>query len=250
MKKQQIIVLIALVSLSWYSCRKDKNETPAPVNQPPANSRIKTWGNANSVQSLEYNSAGNIVKYITAGKAIPDYTFDYNGNLIYAKRYNPNGSLSEDKTLTLNANGLVTEVFNTLTPSDLIKYEYDAEGHAVKQTNYNNGNVNTTTRLHYLNGNLVSDSTFSSSGTFSHARHYEYFTQVISTTEFPNFGEGFWGKGNKNALKKTTYINGNGTVAGTQVYMMPELDNLLRIKKTAYQSNGAGTPQYRDYTYY
>lgn len=251
MKKKFLLITAMLSALFWISCKKDNGGVnPPPGNQPPANSKIKTWGTANGVQSLEYNAAGNIVKEITAGKAIPNYTYDYNGNLIYAKRFNPDGSLSEDKTLTLNANGLVTEEFNALIPSQIIKYEYNAEGYVIKQTNFGNGSINTITLHHYQDGNLVSDSTFSSSGTLSHARHYEYYTQVISTTGFSNFGEGFWGKGNKNALKKTTYINGSGIATGTQVYIMPELDNLFRIKKTSYQTNGAGTPQYREYTYY
>ncbi len=251
MKKLFVHFFTLALALTWVSCQKNKDDIQPPVvNQPPAGSKIKTRTVGASVITYEYNGAGNVIKASTAGKAFPDYTYDYNGNTINMKHYQADGSVSEDVTIILNAKGLAIEHANALTPAKTFKYEYDDQLRMVKLFRYINGTVDNFTSFTYKEGNMVNDSTFNSAGNYSHGRDYEYIPGIISTTEYDNFGESFWGIGNKNALKKVTYKNVSEGITGTQVYLPHELDNKFRISKSTYQTNGTGTPIIREYTYY
>lgn len=251
MKKKLVLITAMLSALFWISCKKDNGGVnPPPGNQPPANSLIKTRTTGATIEHYEYDATGKVLKVIKEGNVSPDYTFQYNGNSINMKRFKPDGTIWEDKTYVLNDKGLIIESSDALLPLQITKFEYDAAGREVKQINYGNGVINSVTHRQYKDGNRISDSTFQSNGNFSHARHNEYYTQFISTTEAKNSGEAFWGAGNKNPYKKITYTNSSGNVTGTQDFALPELDNLFRIKKFSYQSNGTGTPVIREYTYY
>lgn len=251
MKKEIFYLGILLLCSTWISCKKDNSDIQPPAaHQPPAGSRIKTRTGGAGVETYEYNANGNIVKISTAGKAFPDYTYDYNGNTITMKRYQADGTVSENVNIILDAKGLMIEYVNLLQPTKLFKYEYDNLSRPTKIIRYINGAVNNSTHYYYNDGNKIADSTFTGAGVFSHCREYEYYTDIISTIESENFGYGFEGKGSKNAVKKIQYKDNTGAVSGTQDFLPYELDAQFRIRKMAYQSNGAGNPTSREYTYY
>ncbi len=246
MKKQLFIVSALFMVVSICSCKKDTTGIPPSAGVP----KIKTRTNGNTVRNYEYNPDGTISKQAISGNAFPEYTYVYNGNTISMKRYLADGTISEDVTMTLNSKGLVDDYSNAKYPSQLIKYEFNDAGLLVKKTIYQNGSLDQYAVFRYENGNLVCDSTFSNNGTLNYIRNYEHFTGMPSTIENDNFGQGFWGKGNVNALKKVTYKDHNGVVTGTQEYLLPILDNLSRIQKTTYQSSNSPTPVTLTYSYY
>lgn len=243
--------MILVLAATVVSCKKENTGMNAgTVNQPPAGTRIKTKSYGATLQTFDYNANGLIAKRTTAGKAFPDYTCDYNGSTIIMKRYQADGTLSENITMILNDKGLVEDYTNSLSPSTTFKYEYDQTSRMIKMTQYTNGSVSSHTTYQYTNGNLVSDSTFSNGSSLNYTRHYEYYSNILSTVGNENFGEVYWGKGSNNAVKKITFKDGAGAITGTQDYQLPELDNKSRIRKVIYQSSNAPAQTIVEYTYY
>ncbi|MFZ9388224.1 MAG: hypothetical protein ACO25B_10110 [Chitinophagaceae bacterium] len=249
MKKATLSILVLGTLITWYSCSKEQVK-PGSVNQPPENSRIKTKTMNGIVQTFTYNNEGRLLQVTKAGKATPDYLYTYNGNTILMKRYKDDGSLLEDVTMTLNAQGLVEDYQNALQPGDDFKYAYDDKSRMIKISRFHNGQLDNTTRFTYKDGNMVSDSTISANGTLNNTREYEYYTGVISTIQSEHFGESFWGKESLNPPKKIYYKSNNGSVTSIQEIQPYGQDSQGRISKKVMYSSGSGATSTSEYTYY
>jgi hypothetical protein len=248
--KQLTAFVIAAIFIS--SCNKAddiRNQiVTAPSGPPPANTKIKTQESGGSVSLYEYDNSGRVKKITTNG--VVEYSSTYAGDSLIQTRYLANGAVMETYHIKLTAGGLVENYLNDKYPTIFIKYEYNADNRTERKLNYNSGILSGITYYFYSNGNLVKDSTVgpSAPGTWS-GRTYEYYTDKYSTLENENRGQAHWGAGNKNAIKKITYIT-NGVPYGTQDYQTPEVVQLNRISKTGMTANGSGSPTIYNYTYY
>ena len=248
--KQLTAFVIAAVLIS--SCSKTETDRPqlitAPSGPPPANTKIKTQESGASISLLEYDNAGR-VKKITTNNVV-EHAYNYTGDSLIQTRYLANGSVMETYHIKLTPGGLVENYLNDKYPTIFIKYEYNGDNTIAKKMNYQIGILSNVTYYIYSNGNLVKDSTVNPSQPGSWGgRTYEYYTDKYSTLENGNRGQTHWGAGNKNAIKKVTYIS-NGVPYGTQDYQTPEVDQLNRISKTGMTANGSGNPTIYNYTYY
>ena len=244
--RKKTLASFIIISLFIGGCHKKNDVIPDANNgMPPANTKLKTSNNGNSY--FEYDNAGRATKVTNNGNN--EYTFVYSADSVIQKRYLANGVIMETYHMKLNANGQVENYVNDVYPSITIKYEYNADNKMIKKINYTNGILDNITEYTYSGGNLATDSTFYPSGANWSGRKYQYYADKYSTTENINRGIAFWGTGNKNALKKITYLT-NGIVQTTQDFLIPETDALNRLTKTGYQTNGTGTTFSNTYTYY
>lgn len=244
--RKKAVASFFIIALLIGGCHKKNDVIPDANNgMPPANTKLKTSNNGNS--NFEYDNAGRATKVTNNGNN--EYTFVYTADSVIQKRYLANGATMETYHMKLNANGLVENYVNDVYPAISIKYEYNADNTMRKKINYTNGILDNTTVYTYIGGNLAADSTFSPSGASWSGRKYQYYVDKFSTIENTNRGIVFWGTGNKNALKKITYLT-NCIVQTTQDFLVPETDALNRLTKTSYQTNGTGTAFSNTYTYY
>jgi len=243
------ILLFAVGAILTASCSKTDDRLPqVSPGLMPATSKVKTQKSGSSETVYEYDAAGRVKKMITNGTC--EYVCNYSSDSLVQTRYLANGTVMETCHIKLNSNGLVENYLNDSYPSVFIKYEFNTDKTTARKLNYDNGNLSNITWYFYNNGNLVKDSTVNQGGNSGwYGRIYEYYTDKYSTLENPNKGQAFWGAGNKNALKKVTYLT-NGMTNATQDYQVPEVDAQNRISKIAIITNNAGTPAVYTYTYY
>ena len=252
--RKHILFITVTIAVALFSCNKNPSDiiTPVPTGTPPDNSKIKSITlNGITTYLYDYDNTGNIVK-VAKADGTPYYNYSYSSNTINEQRFLSNGSLQEDNKMLLNTDGLVEIFTNSLLPQQLIKYEYTSDKKIAKKTIFTSGILQNTTYFLYANENLVKDSTIvpGSPGIWA-GRTYEYYTGIISSTENDNWGKGYWGKGNRNALKKVSYFDGtNSSPYAIQEYQTPELDSKTRIVKTSGTTNGTGAPAIVVYTYY
>ena len=247
MKKKLFLLIVIVTAIVDFSCKKNEAPVQNTNNLPPAGSRVKTRSVNGSITSYEYDASGRATKWVSNNKLY--YDFVYNADSLLETEYKSDGSIKGAHHIKLNASGYVENYLNTEFPFIFIKYEYNANGTKAMQYNYDHGNLNSVTRFFYNNGNLVKDSAYSPSGSGWNGRLYEYYTDKYTSTENENIGVRYWGTGNKNALKKITYLN-TGVISGTQDFQVPQSDALNRTTQTSYLTNGAGTPVVVIYTYY
>jgi hypothetical protein len=184
-----------LVILAFTACKKDKDEKKKPT------CRIITITPSPSGNSfnISYNSEGKI-STMSTGNDIT--TFAYSGNTIIGTT-TTSGTFSSKKIITLNSNGLATNVkteFNTSgTNWSNDVYEYSGT-ELIKATNTSSGggspSISTVT---WSNGNLVSISSGSSVSTI------DYFTDKPAQTgdylDIAQLVGGFQIYRTKNAIK-------------------------------------------------
>jgi hypothetical protein len=242
------ILLIISILVLFYSCKKG-DENPIPVIPPPEDARIKTMSSGGSVlQNFEYDTQKRQTK-LTLGNGQNRMTISYGTGTVTENEYGSGGTISLISNLLLNADGLVETITRPQYPAILIKYEYNTDKTPSKKTIYNNSLVTNITLYFYQDGNMVKDSSVNYPSLGYTTNQYEYYTDVISTLDNVNYGLSYYGKANKNYIKKvTTYTGG---VQGTVVqYDKPELDAQKRIIKTGSQSNTTpGVKTERQFTY-
>lgn len=165
MKTIRLTTLTSLLMiLAFASCKKDKDEKKKP------NCRIITITPSTSGNSfnISYNSEGKISS-ISTGNDVT--TFAYSGNTIIGTT-TTSGTFSSKKIITLNSNGLATNVkteFNaagTNWSNDL--YEYSGTELIKATSTSSSGGTPSVSTLTWSNGNLTSITSGSSVSTIDY----------------------------------------------------------------------------------
>lgn len=243
MKSLQILST-ALIMLAFTACKKDSNPTPA--TQPV--SLIKTVtsstnGAAATSNTYEYNADKTInkTKYDDGGYC----NFIYSGQTVVADCYDKNGIATVKFNYNLNGAGLLSTLTLSTSASTIYYYDFNNAKQLVHATAKNNGVLQSEYFYKYnSDGNKITDSLISSNGTA--INHYTYYTNKVSTTEQRNYGQPFYGVGNKNCVENTTLIS-TGGVTTLSPYGVPVLDAAGHIAQTSYTYYGNNTVT--SYTY-
>lgn len=242
MKKFSSIIVCSASFLLLISCGK---ETVDPVPSAPVSGyRVKQLNYPTGTKNFNYDGSGKI----TLASYANGYRLEFTNSpsTIVEDSYNNSNSLLQKTTHNLDGDGLVSTVTNNLNLPLISYYYFNDEKQLVSQVNKENGVKTRETWYTYAGGNLVMDST--QDGGWWRTNKYEYYTNINSTIESPNFGTGYYGKGSKNALKKHIYeVQGSSPVIKN--YSIPVLDNLGRIIQTSYTISG-GSPVVYTYSYY
>lgn len=237
MKSLQILSA-ALLVLTFTACKKDKNATAA--TQPVSLVKTVTSSTnaaAATTSTYEYNADNTIhkIKYDDGAYC----NFIYAGQTVVADCYDKNGIATVKFNYNLNSAGLLSTLTLSTSASSIYYYDFNTASQLVHATIKSNGMLQFESFYKYDNdGNKSTDSTISPSGTA--INHYTYYTDKISTTEQRNFGQPFYGAGNKNCVKYTT-LTSTGGVTTISPYGVPVLDAAGRIAQTSYTYTGNNT---------
>lgn len=242
MKSLQTLTAVLIV-VSFSACKKEKTiNPPAAVILVKANT-TSTNGAAATTNTYEYNADKTInkIKYDDGGYC----NFIYAGQTVVADCYDKNGIASVKFNYNLNSAGLLSTLTLSTSASTIYYYDFNNAKQMVHATSKNNGVLQSEFFYKYNNdGNKITDSTISSNGTA--INHYTYYTDKVSTTEQRNYGQPFYGVGNKNCVENTTLIS-TGGVTTPSPYGVPVLDAAGRIAQTSYTYYGNNTVT--NYTY-
>lgn len=188
--------------LAFTGCKKDKDEKKKPT------CRIITIipSPSGNTFNVNYNSDGKISS-ISTGNDITN--FAYSSNTIIAIT-TTSGSFSSKKIITLNSNGLATNVkteFNTTgTNWNNDAYEYSGTELIKATSTSSSGGTPTISTLAWSNGNLISTTSGSSVSTI------DYFTDKPAQTgdylDIAQLVGGFQIYRTKNAIKSLSTGSG------------------------------------------
>jgi hypothetical protein len=196
MKTTQLATAAALLTIiSLAGCKKDKDE----AKKPDCRIITITPTPSGSAFNISYNSDGKI-STISTGSDVT--TFAYSGNTVIATTTN-SGTFSSKKIITLNAQGLATNVKteNNASGTDWNNDLYEYSGtELIKATSTSStGGTPSVSTLTWSNGNLVSITSGSNVSTI------DYFTdkpaQVGDYLHIAQLVGGFQIYRTKNAIK-------------------------------------------------
>lgn len=231
---RKITLLIALITFSVMSCKKDNTEdlvsppdgSGAAIIAGSKSCLLTKLGYDNSYyETFEYDSKNRPVKenYFENGVADGYLKFTYNGNDITQEYYNKNNVKEDVYTFKLGSNGYISSAVYSYTyldggfsytDTENSTLTYNTEGYLVKvvSTEVTTSNkpgyvsskeTNSSTYI-YSNGNLLSSEQKIGSDTYT--TKYEYYTDKpnnlqVGDDEILNF---LLGKRSINLLKKET----------------------------------------------
>lgn len=171
------IALFCALAATFAACKKDST-TPGSGTCLLTAITDSANGKANNLEWKEGKLA-----IVTYGNYKTTYNY-YSGMLV--TQSDTSGVFQRRDTMILNAAGYVKSQGN-------ITYEYDGEGHKVKETNGSYGTMSSE----WSGGNLVKETETGSSSTYTTT--YEYFTDKKNW--IPSL---FYGKESTNLVKKET----------------------------------------------
>ena len=235
MKQFKLLTAVALVIIT-VSCKKNADPAPPPAPTPGSSTvpKVKTKEYGNSAFNYEYDNSGRVTREISNTGFKTEYT--YGNNTVTEDGYDANGVLINKRQVTLDASGLAIAITDNSNPALTQDLAYNNEGHLTKRIVKQNGIEISVYYYIYSNGNLVMDSIAEAGGDWSTAK-YEYYPDIISTIERDNFGVGYYGKGNKNAVKKVIEQFDVNTMEISE-FGIPEFDASGRIIKRTQTVNG------------
>ena len=212
-------VLLAVITLSLFSCKKDDNNETTYSNAFPktiVKDEVSNIGMVKTTESYTLDSGNKITsftkKIVDNGTPTTDeaYTINYNGNLITSIVVKSNSQSNKNYTYTFNYNG---SVLQSITRNDNnLKINYD----------YVEGKVSTKT---VVNGN--DKRTFSY--TYS-ANKIEMVSRQTGVSQNDRFTYTLNADGTIASFKKITYIGNvpDATTEGTCSYQYDNKPNIFQ----------------------
>jgi hypothetical protein len=227
----KLLIMAVLITAVAASCKKDS--TPKPICRIIT---ITPSGGGTSTYNLSYNSDG---KLSTSSHGTVITTFSYSANTIIETTTN-GGAFGSKKTITLNTNGLSTNVRteNNVTGTlwDNTLYEYSGT-ELIKSTNTNSaGDPVDISSFTWNGGNLVSITSGSSTSVIAYytdkpAQTGDYFSLIQLTFGFDIYRV-------KNAIKSS--VSGSSTTS-----FIYSFDNDGKIASVSVTGNSTTTFNYQ-----
>lgn len=210
-----VIILFLLISFVTllFGCKKDETNTEQNIKKVLS----KEYSNG-ALDTYEYNANGKISKISSNGHYV---TYVYSGNLITETWFYSGGDTLINEH-SLNSEGYISRTIVNHDPNLEILYEYDSEGHCIKQTIKNPYNSGVVT-YKYLDGNMMSIS-YNGVIEFTH----EYYIEKENRLSNEYYGMIFLGKSDKNLLKKSS--TSHSTL--TQTYEFDQDNYVSKIFQT------------------
>lgn len=228
MKKYVFIVLILGEMISALSCKKDE-ETPAPAPSIPKlqTQVFYTDNKVTEFYSFEYDAAGRLSKWLFSDGHY--LTFEYASGSVTEYIYNSDNSLQSTASFILNEKGLVVSQSDSWksparphsmgsgdhlkgseTGQSTITYEYNSGGYMIKSI-YVSGSYTYTETFVITNGNrfsqIFSENYNGEVNTTTYT--FDYYYDKTNTIDLENMGITYFGKSNKNLIKKIMEISPN-----------------------------------------
>lgn len=229
MKKILFPVLLATACLT--ACHEDG---PTPAEHKTVISSIHTVGKYETLDSLEYNNKGQLVKHLVFDVEDEELTlnsysvYTYSSGSIEKKSYSAAGAVLEEVSFTLGSNGKVSG-------SGRIEFAYDANGYLSKS-----GNVSYT----YKDGDLVGDSA-GYTYTPSNVGNPGWWPVDIDNVDAPLYWMGLYGTLPTHLLEKWNATIDGVSYTGNCEYEL-EGGRVVSVSKTSIVKTG-NTPSISDY---
>ena|SRR5690349_14705047 len=236
---KKILFILMATTLFLMSCKKDSSNTLPPGANTPI--RVKTSVSPYESWTYSYNNAGRVIERLSGVSRITD---EYSSGKVIQKVFTLGGMLTDTRTFTLDANGLITQKTNTEDPAYLETILYNNDRQMVKTIAQGSG-YSEVDEYFYSNGNLDS-SRISHDGAWTVSFRYTYYTDKPNVMDHENFGEVYYGKGSKNLYKTYQSVYPDGTI--TEITNVSyEFDAQGRIVKRISQKGG--NTGFINYTY-
>lgn len=217
----KIIFYLISFLLFFPSCNKNEDETPQPVSN-LSNCMVKELriDSEGMFWTAEYSN-GRILKlnYYESGslEEVTTYTYDDDTlRISYADDYE-----EIFRKVKIGANGLaesetMISINSNYTSYDTISYSYNSDGYLIEKyqrqlmdhaSPYDHVDTIVTTYI-FTDGNKISESV--TEGGVTKTSYFEYYLDKENKSQldeygFPLFGISYFGKPNKNVIKKITY---------------------------------------------
>ena len=232
------ILSISFVLLLFASCKKSKNDFPAPTG--PATAKVKTLVMSKGIAIInaaayEYDNSGRVSK--VTYKDGNSLKYNYTSTMVTTESFTSAGISDGKSTFTLNAAGLATTYFDNADAATVTNFTYNTAKQLVSAITVNNDEM--TNQLYHkydAAGNIMADSIFT--GKVYTSRKIDYYTDKISTIENPNFGINFYGVANTNSPKQSSLKISTSTYTHVD-FNIPETDSQGRIIKSVYTTQGS-----------
>jgi YD repeat-containing protein len=225
-------ILIISVSCSLLACQKSHLVAPEtiPVNNAPKY-KTSTW--SGKTTTYEYDGYGRQVKLVESDGSRTETS--YSKGKVTRNLFDPSGVLARTITITLNTDGLQSEVIYSDKPGNYTRYEYRSDKMVNKTVSKAGANMFESNHF-YSNGNLDSIRYYTN-GIFQLTNVYTCHLDQPNVCIPGNDGLMFYGLERSFMLKSLTHVSANGTIT-PENYSYEYNQAGLMIKTTETTQNG------------